>query len=188
MANLDLAEQRMFAQYYGDEHLELNNLFWFDVLAQYKEKAIRLPLIDNHVNLRRIQEMLNCPPGDCSECCSYSRVPLNNYDLVRLSNAGLSPKLLEVDGCKYLDTKDGCQFLKKGRCSIYKHRPDVCAQFPCQNPVEAFLDGNKISQMQYRIKCLPGVMVVRELFTQACNEGMMILPDLSLVRRVAKEA
>jgi Fe-S-cluster containining protein len=173
----------MFTKYYGDEHLEDNNTFWFDVFALFKEKNVRMPLSDNPKTRARLEKMLDCPGGACSSCCEYNRVPLNSDDLKRMEIAGVKPKITTDKDKLYLDTTGGCQFLQDGKCSIYGIRPKVCAEYPFQNPTQAVYQGQTFNQVNYRLRCFPALMVIREILTEACRGGMMLLPDLSLVMR-----
>ena len=183
MANLSPAEKKMFLLYNGDDHLEDNDSFWVNVLANYKEKVVVLPMPDNYITRRFLSGMLLCNPGECNECCHYNRVPLNSFDLARFEIAKIDANLMYDEGKHYLVTEGGCQFLKDGACSIYKNRPDVCKQFPIQASAKADYDGQPLDIISYRIKCYPSVLVVREILTEACRGGMLLLPDLSLVKR-----
>lgn len=187
MANFDLNEQKMLTKYYGEEHLETDDSFWMDVMANYQNKVIRIPLQENHINRRRLMDMLVCTGDGCDDCCHYDRVPLNQNDLRRFINNGIEADIMVEKDKPYLNTKGGCKFLQDGKCSIYNIRPDVCMEFPIQTPVDVVYDGGKAKQMQYRVKCFPSILVIREIMTEACQGGMMLMPDLSLIQRGVKK-
>lgn len=177
MAELTFPEMQMFARFYGDKDLVHNESFWLGCFAMYSDKVVALPLVDNPASRRRLHDMIECPPGKCGICCHYGHVPLSDLDIERLykNNAVINEKKLECS--------NGCQFLKDNACSIYKDRPDVCAEFPIQQPRESIMaDGQKFHQIQYRLKCYPGLKVIRTIMEEACAPGnMMLLPDLSLI-------
>lgn len=181
MAELTLEEQGMFAKYYGDSDLVHNDLFWLECLMVYQERIIPLPLIDNAYSRRKLHDLLECPPGKCASCCSYKRVPLSPDDIIRLGKEN-KDKLVEVDGRLELNCENGCPFLVGYACSVYKNRPDVCAEFPIQLPRESIMNGKVILQITYRLKCEASLKVIRAIMTEACSTApMLLLPDLSLI-------
>lgn len=181
MADLTTKEMAMHAKYFGDRELIDNDLFWVECLMAYMDKVVALPLIDCAETRRKLTDMLDCPPGGCGLCCRYDRVPMSKEDIGRL--AGTELAVQSVDGQLYLMCKDGCQFLKDEACSVYKKRPDVCMQFPIQTARDGLINGKiPFKQVQYRLKCEPGLKVIRAIMREALAGGeMMILPDLSLI-------
>jgi len=181
MADLSISEMKMFAKYYGDRDLIDNDLFWLECLMMYPDKVVPLPLVDCAESRRKLSDLLECNPGECGLCCRYDRVPLSNDDIKRL--AGIENNVTMLDGKPYLMCKDGCQFLKDDACSVYKKRPDVCMQFPIQTPRDGVIDGKTpFKQVQYRLKCKPGLDVIRTIMRESlAAREMTLLPDLSLI-------
>jgi len=193
MAQLTEAEQKLFAKYYGVPDLQANEGFWEDVFSLMSNPGtnIVLPLRYNPRTVRRVLDMLDCPPNKCGACCHYKIVSLNEVDIKRMEQAigSLEDRLegrLEVgnDGNTYMGCEGGCQFLVDNACSIYKVRPDVCYFFPIQGPVDAIANGGVVQQMRIRLKCRASFEVIRKLITEAVNEGKRILlPDLTIVEK-----
>lgn len=187
MADYTLEETRMIGKYYGQDHLESNDLFWLDCLINYQDKIVLLPLIDDARSRRKLHDLLDCPPGVCNKCCGYHRVPLSPDDLTRLK--GLESNLTKTEDGLELHCDNGCPFLKDSQCSIYKIRPDVCAEFPIQLPRESLIDGKTpFLQVVYRLKCKASLDVIKSVMQEACQTApMILLPDLSLVPRVVSK-
>ena len=185
MADFTHQESQMMGKYFGDGDLVENDLFWIDCLIAYPDKVIPLPLVDGPEARRKLADLLVCPPGGCGMCCRYERVPVSKEDMKRLSDFNPTVILDEKIGT-YLACKDGCQFLNDNTCKVYGKRPDVCMQFPVQLPREGVIDGKiPFKQVQYRLKCEPGLKVVRAIMREAVEPGnMILLADLSLVPKV----
>jgi Fe-S-cluster containining protein len=193
MADLSVQETEMMGKFYGDMNLVNNESFWNNVLVLYTNKLVPLPLVDNPASRRRLSDLLDCPPGKCSECCHYERVPLTDMDIKRLPDLIAHFKKNETDGKEnypfYIDCKNGCPFIKDSSCSVYKNRPDICQQFPMQNPREASIKGKPFLQVTYRVKCLPSIQVIRQIMREATEGGKAILlPDLSVVPTYREES
>jgi Fe-S-cluster containining protein len=170
----------MFSKYYGDKDLVSNEGFWGDAFLNYQNFTIPLPLVDTPESRRRLKDMFSCPKGKCSMCCrEYIRVPVGDMDIKRLGDEFVKE---DKDG-KFLDTSKGCPYLVEGVCSVYEKRPDTCAQFPVQKSREAFVGDTKIAQMQYRLKCIPALNVIRELMVEACQGNVILMPDLNLIQK-----
>ena len=62
-------------------------------------------------------------------------------------------------------------------------------QFPIQTPRDGILNNQTpFKQVQYRLKCLPGLNVIRTIIRESLDGGeMTLLPDLSLIPKY-KEA
>ncbi|MFA5432658.1 MAG: YkgJ family cysteine cluster protein [Candidatus Paceibacterota bacterium] len=181
MADFTFEEQQMMARFWGEKDLVNNEGFWASCLILYQDKLVALPIADNPSSRRRLAGMLDCN-GSCSLCCHYAKVHLTESDLARLPD---DAAVCKDEKGSYLDCKNGCQFLKDGKCSIYDIRPDVCYDFPIQSPRTATTpDGREIQQVQYRLKCVQGLKVIRQLMAEAVAGGkLMLLPDLSLINK-----
>lgn len=186
MADLSHAESAMAGKHFGKANLIDDDSFWADCLAVYPDKVVPLPVVDSPESRRRLSEMLECPAPDCGQaCCKYERVLLSKLDLKRLD--GLNTIITPHENTLVLACTGGCQFLNPsaegGACTIYSKRPDVCHQFPIQAPRDAVIDGKTpFKQVQYRLKCEPGVRVIRAVMREALSgDTMILLPDLSLV-------
>lgn len=192
MVLLDTDEIKLFSKYWGRNDLIGDEEFWQDVYNYYSQdlRDAPLPLMFNPYTVRRIQEMLKCPPGECNKCCYYDNIQLNSNDIKRLFE---NISYTEDDLSKLITTKDntmslsgqssGCPFLKEKSCTIHKFRPDCCYIFPISGK-EAVNDGEKVKQMQIRIICEPAMVVAREIITEALNrDGNLLLPDLTIIPR-----
>ncbi len=189
MADLSHAESVMSGKYFGRSDLVDDDLFWIECFMAYQDKVVPLPLVDGPEARRKLADLLECPPGGCGACCRYDRVPVSKDDLKRMGGLSITVSVEDKIG-SYLACKDGCQFLKDNACTIYRKRPDVCAQFPIQTPRDGVLNGTTpFKQVQYRLKCQPGLEVIRAVMRDALAAGTMILlPDLSLVPVVKSPA
>ena len=184
MADLSLQEQQMFSRYWGVKDLQDNDQFWVDCLVAYQDKVIVLPLVDNPASRQKLHRLLKCPPGQCGICCHYDTVYLSKQDIQTLQECVGDFKYETKENISYLDCKKGCQFLKDGVCSVYDHRPLICAEFPIQSPRQSIMaDGKTFDQVQYRLKCLASLKVIREIMKEAC-QNMTLLPDLTLIPKV----
>jgi Fe-S-cluster containining protein len=65
-------------------------------------------------------------------CSSFAAVEINWEEYERLRAAGACRLQLSLYGPHHLEIDYGCEFLVKGRCSIYDKRPDVCRRFTCR--------------------------------------------------------
>lgn len=185
MASLTGQETHMFSKWWNKPDLYKNDLFWLDCYQNYKDQNIPLPMEDLPRNRHRLMTMLKCPPGICGDCCRYDKIHLSQNELNYLKEGNnKEPKIgSEPDGRIYLDTKGGCQYCVNLMCVVYAHRPFTCAVFPIQDPKEAYkVDGVKAFQMTYRLKCPPGLDVIRAIIYEVCDLGFnMVLPDLTIV-------
>jgi len=190
MISLDEYEVQLFSKYYGKNDLVQDEEFWGDVYGYYSKEYhdAPLPMVFSPSTLRIVREMLDCPPGLCGKCCYYNHIQLNDYDLRRITE---NTRYTEEDLKKLITEKDdkmtmsgdpdGCPFLKKNRCTIYKFRPDACYMFPFSG--KSMMIGNeRVKQMQIRIKCQPALAVARKVITEVMGKGdKILLPDLTVI-------
>lgn len=170
---LSPGEARLFARYDGKDFLE-DEQFWADVLTFMRGCDIPLPYRYNPYTVRLVHELLDCRAGACGDCCRYKETPIDQTDMERWDRAGIPrpPLCRKEDGTFYLDTSQGCPFLKDKRCSIYAHRPNACWVFPAQH----FPDNELLF---IRVHCLAAVAVLRRIVTRAAREnGFKVLPNL----------
>lgn len=73
--------------------------------------------------------MGSCNGKECDGlCCLYhERVMLHDDEIKRFSSARLENHM----GKTYLNIKNGCEYLIKGKCSIYNSRPMECGVYWC---------------------------------------------------------
>jgi len=186
MLSLNEYEVKLFTKYYGRNDLVTDNEFWQDIYEYYsKEHDALLPLPFNPYTVRMVLEMLECPPGACGKCCHYNNTQLSVNDCRRIVNnthytaEDLDHIVVIKEGKMSLDCTNGCPFLKKNRCTIYKARPDCCYMFPLSG--KAAMAGN-VKQMQIRIICEPALAVAKKIITEAVKKGTSILlPDLTII-------
>ena len=69
--------------------------------------------------------------GAC--CRSFSDVVLTWDEYKRLQELGATRLQLSLVGPHRLVIDYNCEFLLKGRCSIYDSRPEICRRFNCVN-------------------------------------------------------
>ena len=185
MADLDLNEMKMFAKWYSTSALVDNNEFWRDCMTAYLEKSITLPMYDEPAEREAILKLVKCPPGECGACCRYDRVAITQkeYEVLMAKTQQKTNILSDNEGNLFLDSTNGCQFLKNNICVIYSLRPTVCRSFPIVTPKDAVAaDGTQLKQIQIRLKCPAALEAVRTVFTRVCSTGkLMLLPDLSLI-------
>jgi Fe-S-cluster containining protein len=182
MAIYTAPELVMMGKYYGEPDLLHNELFWLDCQIIYRDCVVPLPLTDNPETRKYLHGLLECPSGKCGACCRYSKTPITKTDIKRLPE--LKPVVKTGDmGKLYFETENGCPFLVDEVCSVYKRRPEVCREFPIQFSREAIApDKTTYQQMQYRIKCVSSLKVIREVLTKVLeNDTDILLPDLTLV-------
>jgi len=192
MANLSASEQKMFGKYWGAKDLIDDEAFWADVLLLYvmEERNVCLPLAFNPLTVRRVLDMLECPPGKCGLCCRYKRLPITELDIKKIRESGKVSEeklatIVQSDARgQFMSCQPECPFLKDNECTIYKYRPDVCYQFPIQRGVEGTLDGQPFISMLVRVKCPPVIKVIRYMLRESleASEGhSMLLPDLTII-------
>jgi Fe-S-cluster containining protein len=70
--------------------------------------------------------------GAC--CSSFAAVEITWEEYERLRALGACRLVLSLHGPHRLEIDYGCEFLVKGRCSIYEQRPDICRRFTCNDP------------------------------------------------------
>jgi Fe-S-cluster containining protein len=191
MTNLTAGEQALYSKYYGDRNLVANNEFWDDVLIHLKDKAIILPMQFDYEHIRTLQEMLNCEPGVCGECCRYDKVFLTEQDINRMQKAGAKPEI-KTEGSDprgFMSCNGGCAYLKENKCSIYNDRPSVCTTFPVvDQPVQATIGNTPINVIAYVVKCKPAVQVIKMILTGHClRNNLILLPDLNTVKNTENE-
>jgi Fe-S-cluster containining protein len=192
--NLTQAEQRLFAKWYGYGDLAQRPEFWQDAYECFsKEEAnIPLPIGYNALTVRMVLDMLDCQK--CGNCCRYDRIPVYPHDLERIiehtqfTMEDMKKIIVSEKGKGYLKGTNGCPFLKKNRCSIYKYRPDACYLFPIQSPKETTAEGKAVRQMIIRIKCPQTMEVAKKVIMRALNEGdRLLLPNLMVIEKSYKE-
>jgi Fe-S-cluster containining protein len=185
LADLDLQEMKMFAKWYGTTELVNNPEFWRDCMSAYLEKSVTLPIFDEPGEREALLKLVNCPPGACGDCCRYDKVAVTREEYNALLSNTRQPinVISDNEGNLFLDSSNGCQFLKNNTCVIYTFRPSVCRSFPIVTPKDAVdMDGKQLKQIQVRIKCPAALEAVRKIFTGVCSTGkLMLLPDLSLI-------
>ena len=69
--------------------------------------------------------------GAC--CSSFAAVEISWEEYERLQSLGACRLRLSLFGRHHLEIDYGCEFLVRGRCSIYAKRPDVCRRFFCSD-------------------------------------------------------
>ena len=190
---LTAGESTLMSKYYGQQNLAEVDAFWQDILVCLgkEEAAVPIPLLFNPTAVRRVQEMLECPPGKCGECCRYQRIVITEIDSQRLSENG--PCTLEELGKVLKADKDGvhlsggdggCPFLKENVCTVYAHRPDICWMFPIIGGQSILINEQPRQQMLVRLKCEPIVRVVRQLVRESlAKQDALLLPTLAIVPR-----
>lgn len=194
MADLTRGEQFLFGKYWGKDNLIDNEDFWTSALASLvsEDKVIVLPLEHNSMSVRRILEMLQCPPGKCGICCRYKRIPVNELDLQRLEeyypDKQPRQKVKTADDIgTYLDGSNGCPFLENNTCAVHDHRPDVCYHFPIQGGIEGNIGGRSLVLMRLRLKCPAALNIARKILAESIRNGggkTFLLPDLSIVPKI----
>jgi Fe-S-cluster containining protein len=187
VATLTAPDQHMFARHYGrsGEDLLGDNLFWGEAFVIYKDRDVPLPLTVNRASIRTALYFVNCQPGKCSDCCKYKMVSINDFDLFRLGQAGITDiDGKEEDGQKFFSSEGGCRFLKDNACSIYESRPDTCAFFPLQFGNFNEVDGKKVEQLYIRIKCVNAMNAVRQTvkYFLMNNAHYLLLPNLTVIK------
>jgi Fe-S-cluster containining protein len=194
MADLTIAEQELFAKYWGRDDLAHDEDFWADIRLIYIGSKVTLPLpVEyNPRTVRRVLDMLKCPRGVCGLCCRYPTLHLAEDDIKAIiQNTKYTQedmdKLLKTDeqglylGC----APDGCPFLKDNVCTIWDCRPNVCYLYPITGGRKAMLAGQELNQMTIRLHCLASINIVKKIMQMAVTENpnMMLLPDLSVVNK-----
>jgi Fe-S-cluster containining protein len=176
---------KMFAKWYSTPDLVNNREFWRDCMLAYLDKSVTLPVCDEPAEREAILKLVKCPPGECGACCRYDKVAITPKEYEALAaNTHYEINVLSDDkGDLFLDSSDGCQFLKNNICVAYSFRPAVCRSFPIVTPKDAVaMDGTQLKQIQIRLKCPAALEAVRAVFTRVCSTGkLMLLPDLSLI-------
>ena len=93
-------------------------------------------------NRKRLHGILLDTPQDgderCRECggaccSSFAAVEISWEEYERLQSLGACRLQLSLYGPHRLEIDYGCEFLVRGRCSIYAKRPDVCRRFTCRD-------------------------------------------------------
>ncbi|MDD4985111.1 MAG: YkgJ family cysteine cluster protein [Dehalococcoidales bacterium] len=180
MKELTPGEARLYARWNGKDVVD-NDEFWADAYKQLMDTDIPLPYKYNPSTVRIIHDLLDCPPGNCGLCCHYSQVPIAQHDIKRMDRGGIKvPELhKKEDGTLYFDCSQGCPFLEDNKCSIYRYRPDACWIFPVQHRTDSEL-------LYMRVKCKPGMAVIREVITDAVKQNnWILLPNLICIEREA---
>jgi len=170
------ADSRMFSKYYGRRDLDQDEGFWKDALETYRDLDVPLPMAANHSSIRMMLEYVDCKAGECGGCCSYHQVILNDFDLIRLREGGITNAVDEKqDNKKYMRCDNGCRYLKDKLCSIYRYRPDACSFFPLQ-----ILKMNEA--MSIRIKCPNALNAIRQVVKIYLLNKYTLLPNLNLIK------
>jgi len=73
-----------------------------------------------------------CTECDAACCRSFPAVDITALEHSYLSSIGATRLQFSLIGRHKLLIENGCEFLSKGKCSIYQHRPDICQRFMCQ--------------------------------------------------------
>ena len=195
--NLTKGEEWLFAKWWGDSDIPQKSEFWQDALKVYSEEVVNVPLPIQHnpQTVRLVLDMLDCPPGECGECCKYDRIPILPHDLERIientkfTMEDMKELIVSEDGKGYLRGTNGCPFLKRNRCIIYKYRPDACYLYPIQSPREVYWDNKKTEQMMIRVKCPQSMEVVKKIIFRALREGdRLLLPNLMVIEKYKEES
>ena len=192
MAELTATEQVMFGKYSGCDNLIDDDGFWSDVLVLYgtESKNIVVPVEYSPLTVRHVLGMIRCPVGNCGVCCRYPKTHIADRDVQRIventEHKDASRWTKSDEKGLYLDTSQGCPFLKDNVCTIYEHRPDVCYLFPIMGGRPVTVDGVATKQMVMRVKCVISVNAIRTLLKQGLGDKLL-LPDLSLVPRYTSE-
>lgn len=198
MANLTIAEQELFAKYWGRDDLAHDEEFWAEIRARYLGSKVTLPLpVEyNPKTVRRILDMLKCPPGACGLCCHYPTLHLAEDDIetivqnTKYSRDDITKLLKSDEQGAYLECEPGgCPFLKDNVCTVWKYRPNVCYLYPITGGRKAMLAGQELNQMTIRLHCFASIDIVQRVMQLAVTENpnMMLLPDLSVVNKYQGE-
>jgi Fe-S-cluster containining protein len=70
------------------------------------------------------------PCDKCSDCCTNVQFELFSEDHERWARLH-DLKVVSNDGRKFVRFDVPCTKLKKGRCTIYEERPQMCKRFYC---------------------------------------------------------
>lgn len=193
MVALDEHKAKLFSKYWGRNDLAGNDEFWQDVYGYYSRELDNapLPMVFSPSTLRIVSEMLKCPPGKCGRCCDYDHIEINDYDIRRITEGtehteeDLKKLIKTVDDKMTMNGHpDGCPFLEKNACTIYRFRPDACWMFPFSGK-SVQLGNEKVKQIHIRIKCKPALAVARKVITEVMSKGdKILLPDLTIIPKM----
>ncbi len=175
-------ENNHWAKYYSTDFIN-DDQFWQDCLKVYYDKNIGLPLLNNAYTVYKLTKIFKCV-DNCGECCKcYKMVTLEAYDVAQFKAHGLDVEKLIVttDGRVSVDAdKNGrCPYLNQDNiCSVYSFRPQGCFLFPMQF-------GTPGKQLNARLKCQPGLVLIRKIITDTINQkdGKILLPDLTIIQK-----
>jgi len=70
---------------------------------------------------------------DCDgECCrSFPALEVSWEEFEILKSRGAVRLVFSLSGHHKFIIENGCEFLSRGRCSIYEDRPNICRRFIC---------------------------------------------------------
>ena len=78
----------------------------------------------------------------CAYCCKNFDIRLKLFDILRIRLLGYKNFIRKKDNKTYLKkTKQGCIFLNKNNCKIYKSRPFICKTYPSKKKTVLYCDG-----------------------------------------------
>jgi Fe-S-cluster containining protein len=162
-----------------------DDAFWDEFYRLSKGKVLSLPYFADDQVIYRLTKQYECE--QCGECCDNKgkgwRIPLNAYDLHRMTRALGSTKVPELgvlsDGRFFIDASNGCPLLVNGKCSIYETRPLSCYQFPFQFAVK--MDDGSF-KLGISVRCKSTVNIIRHLYDLVSKDKTKkILPNLTVV-------
>lgn len=71
------------------------------------------------------------------KCCDFILIEYTGFsdDWKRWINLHNGVSAFEIKGRKFLKIESRCLMLTpKGKCAIYRHRPQMCKDFNCESP------------------------------------------------------
>jgi Fe-S-cluster containining protein len=86
---------------------------------------------------RSVSDDCRCQACDGVCCRSFVAVELTWAEYERLEALGAQRLEFSLRGPHRLLIENGCEFLVRGRCAIYEHRPELCRRFICDDVVRA---------------------------------------------------
>jgi len=91
---------------------------------------------------------MECKCSECGVCCKLFLISLTETEYkskkykTQFQKFGLIKDFNQAEECGAniieQDCKGGCIYLKKGKCSIHKIRPEACRDFFCTSEEEKF--------------------------------------------------
>ncbi len=91
--------------------------------------------VKRHASLRDrdVADDWRCRACDGVCCRSFVAVELTWAEYETLEALGARRLEFSLRKRHKLVIEDGCEFLVRGRCAIYEHRPEVCRRFICDD-------------------------------------------------------